>query len=162
MSGSSSTTTGATLRGGVAETLIGTDGADTLTGYAGSDFIDGGAGRDVVDYSAERVAGGLGPVSVDLLRGYATDSFGTVDRVVNIENVVATLGNDYVEGSTDANRVDGLAGNDIVWAWGGNDTIDGGTGDDTLAGGEGADSVVGGAGADWVWAGDGNDPTFPN
>src|SRR4051812_45054485 len=82
--------------------------------------------------------------------------------------VTGTSGNDYIYNSADAttpavpppgfnpisgatfaaDTIDGLAGNDIIYASFGNDTVNGGDGDDLLVGGPGADALTGGNGND--------------
>ena len=59
------------------------------------------------------------------------------------DNGVRTL-----QGSTQAEFLLGLEGNDRILGGGGSDLIDGGTGNDDLVGGAGADRMDGGAGAD--------------
>ena len=51
-----------------------------------------------------------------------------------------TAGNDRIEGTPDADTLDGLAGNDRIFGLGGNDTLSGGAGADTLIGGQGDDT----------------------
>ncbi len=48
-------------------------------------------------------------------------------------------GNDYLEGTQFADRLEGLAGNDYLFGWESGDTMIGGTGDDYLYGGYGDD-----------------------
>ncbi len=56
--------------------------------------------------------------------------------------------NEWLKGTNNAERLDALAGNDVVRGYGGDDTLIGGTGDDTLRGEAGNDELTGGTGAD--------------
>jgi Ca2+-binding RTX toxin-like protein len=69
----------------------------------------------------------------------------------------ATGSDDYLVGTTAADSISALGGNDQIFGSGGNDIIDGGagndsvdasTGNDILIGGQGSDSLIGGAGND--------------
>ncbi len=51
-------------------------------------------------------------------------------------------GNDYLEGTQFADRLEGLDGNDYLASWEGDDTLIGGTGDDYLYGGYGNDTYI--------------------
>ena len=109
--------------------LEGGGGTDILVGAGGNDVIDGGAGlNDTVDYSEA-----LNTVNIDLEAGQATqDGYLAIDTVVNIENVVGSDSDDVIAGNTDANRLEGRAGDDAFTATDGTDTVDGGDGSDTL------------------------------
>jgi hypothetical protein len=55
-------------------------------------------------------------------------------------------------GTSDADTLQGGAGDDVIHGGAGNDTILGGAGDDTIYGGTGNDTLIGGSGADaFVW-----------
>jgi Ca2+-binding RTX toxin-like protein len=110
------------LNGGFGDDMIlGGTGADRLTGGRGNDTLDGGSGSaDVVDYSLD--AGWHG-VSVNLTTGSAEDTWGDVDKLVNVENVVGTEFDDWIFGSKSANVITGGAGNDTLTGGGGNDTF---------------------------------------
>jgi Ca2+-binding RTX toxin-like protein len=117
--------------------LVGGDGDDIIRGGAASDVMVGGAGFDVFDgtaapsdpddydlvrYNAE---GGPQGVTVNLLTGVATDSFGNTDLLIDIEEVWGTAFADRLTG--------GNAGNDDWEAFrglAGADRIDGGRGFD--------------------------------
>jgi Ca2+-binding RTX toxin-like protein len=68
-----------------------------------------------------------------------------------------TEGADALDGTSAANVMAGLGGNDHLYGHGGNDTMTGGAGTDRMAGGTGDDLMAGGAGADLVDGGEGND-----
>ena len=122
-----------TLTGGQgADLLLGGDGEDTIVAGEGADVSDGGAGVDTVDYSG--LATGQ---SISLALNGSTDATVTVtggddDTVRNVENLIATSGDDQVSGDAQANDIQGLAGDDIISASDGADTLDGGAGNDTL------------------------------
>jgi len=127
-----------------ANELQGDDGDDTLRGGLGVDTLDGGNDSDTADYSA---AGG--PVNVDLTTNLTTDDGdGANDVLIDIEDIIATAGNDTLTGGSSANVIIAGAGDDIIDGKNDNDSIDAGTGDDTVFGGVGADTLVGGIGDD--------------
>ncbi len=101
--------------------IAGGSGADVLVGGRGNDRLDGGAGAaDVVDYSQD--AGWRG-ISVNLTTGSAEDSWGDLDKLVNVENVIGTTLDDWIFGSKGANVITGGGGNDTLAGGGGNDTF---------------------------------------
>ena len=66
---------------------------------------------------------------------------------------------EVIVGNDDADtgdRINGLGGNDTIWAKAGNDTINGGGGNDFVHGGEGNDVITDTEGDDLIW-GDGGD-----
>lgn len=69
----------------------------------------------------------------------------------------ATIGDDSVIGSTFADAVDGLGGDDVLRLGLGNDDADGGLGNDTLIGGQENDMLAGASGIDWLYGGFGDD-----
>ncbi|KAM3116326.1 calcium-binding protein [Phormidesmis sp. 146-33] len=127
-------------------------GNDLLIGNAGSDTLDGGDGIDTVSYRYDPKA-----VFVSLEQGTATDGFGDIDRLLNIENVVGSDGNDRLIGNDQINSLSGGNGDDVIEARGGNDTLYGNDGNDTLMGEAGDDTLIGGASADLLQGGEGND-----
>jgi Ca2+-binding RTX toxin-like protein len=62
--------------------------------------------------------------------------------------LAGTSGNDRRIGTSSAELIQGLAGNDDLSGGGGNDVIDGGSGRDTINGGTGNDELTGGEGRD--------------
>ncbi|MBW4474768.1 MAG: hypothetical protein KME45_30970 [Stenomitos rutilans HA7619-LM2] len=143
------------------DVLIGNSGAnqitalagnDLLIGNAGNDTLDGGDGLDTVSYRYDPKA-----VFVSLEQGTATDGFGDTDRLINIENVVGSNGNDRLIGDNQSNRLSGGNGDDVLEARGGNDTLYGNDGNDTLLGEAGDDTLIGGAGADLLQGGESSD-----
>ena len=141
-----------TLHGGAGQdSLYGGNGDDALIGGAGNDLIQGGAGHDTVYFS------GAAPVSVNLGYTAAQDTGRGLDTVVNIENISAAAGNDWLRGNALANALKGNNGNDTLEGRGSNDMLHGGAGSDVLLGGAGADLLGGGDGNDLLDGGGGND-----
>ena len=112
------------------DTLDGGDGDDSLSGGAGNDILIGGAGLDVLSYSYE---GGTAGVTVNLVVGTATDTFGNTDTLSGIE---------IVHGTSLADVITGDAGNNQLYGFDGADILNGGAGNDTMGGGLGNDVYV--------------------
>ena len=134
--------------------LNGGAGNDKLFGGAGDDFIDGGFGFDTID-------GGLGndttsyafysgPINANLATGLVSFPGNSVftDRLISIENLIGTAGNDTIIGNTADNSLFGEAGNDTINGGDGNDKLFGGAGNDWIDGGFGFDTIDGGLGND--------------
>ena len=110
-SGSDETIKGAdgedVLRGkGGADFLIGGNGRDTLEGGRGADILNGGAGVDTASYGSSSAA-----IAFDLsvsVSGTAGDALG--DRLVEIERIVGSTGNDTLLGHTGNDRFVGATG----------------------------------------------------
>ncbi|MEJ2619594.1 MAG: calcium-binding protein, partial [Candidatus Thiodiazotropha sp.] len=66
-------------------------------------------------------------------------------------------GDDAIEGTSEADSIDVLDGNDDVFAHEGDDIVNGGTGDDYLFGETGNDLLIGGDGVDFVLGMEGDD-----
>ncbi|MBW4472577.1 MAG: hypothetical protein KME45_19725 [Stenomitos rutilans HA7619-LM2] len=132
--------------------LFGEAGNDEFLGDAGNDALDGGDDIDTLNY---RYAPGA--VSVSLELGTASDGFGGVDTLRNIENVIGSEFADRLVGDNQANLILAGSGNDIIDGKGGNDQLFGEAGDDTLSGGAGDDQLVGDAGNDFLVGDAGND-----
>ncbi|MEX0367111.1 MAG: beta strand repeat-containing protein, partial [Ruegeria sp.] len=141
--------------GGGNDTLRGGNGEDTLTGGAGNDVLVGGAAIDTADLSG--IAATVG-ADIDLsLTGFQTTGDGSVDRFLQIENLVGTLLDDTLSGTSDANRIDGSDGDDQIFGREGNDTLIGGDGADSLLTGAGNDLAFGGFGQDTLVSDEGED-----
>lgn len=139
------------LHGGQgSDDLYGDDGDDDIYGGSGKDFIDGGNGDDTVHYEDSV------KVTVNLARGSASDSSGR-DKLLNIENVVGSSGDDSITGDDSGNHLRGDDGNDKLSGGGGDDLLEGGNGDDKISGGSGDDNLVGGSGKDHMIGGSGDD-----
>ena len=134
--------------------ITGGNASDTFFGGSGNDTIDGGAGRDTANYMDDTYDGtvnvavtGLG-VKVNLATGIATDNWGHMDTLLNIEDVSGSRFGDTITGNAVDNNLHGEDGNDTISGDAGNDWLDGGNGADSMVGGLGFDQLTGGAGND--------------
>ena len=137
------------LSGGAGnDTLTGGDGNDSVAGGDGNDEIVGGSGAGNDTYTGGtgidtvRYTSAITGISVSLALGRASGTEIGTDRLIGVENVIGGKGNDTVQGSLLANRLDGHTGNDTISAGAGGDTLDGGSGADSLLGGVGNDTYV--------------------
>jgi Ca2+-binding RTX toxin-like protein len=131
------------------DNIYGLAGDDTLQGFGGDDRIDGGDGSDTAalsllraNYSFVRNADGSvkitalsGAEGVDTLIGVETVLFKGDNTRVAVQELVAlkgTAGNDALfQGTSYAETMYGLAGDDGIRGLGGDDFLDGGAGYDT-------------------------------
>lgn len=122
------------------DVMCGLEGDDILAGLDGDDVIDGGDGNDTAAYDTA-----LCCVRADLLEGTASGQ--GADRLISIESLIGSQGDDVLRGTYGPNVLDGLGGTDLLYGQGGGDTLLGGFGDDYLATGGGG-VVDGSEGAD--------------
>ena len=116
--------------------LRGGPGNDWLLWQPGAPVVEGGDGRDTLSF-IDSVA----PVSVYFLNPWPTSGIlpgtaaaivsGTRYHLYDIENITGSRLDDWIGGSTDANTLRGMAGDDVLYGNGGADRIDGGAGRDT-------------------------------
>jgi len=146
------------------EWVSGTAQADTLTGadsateevewfaaLDGNDTIDGGTGGfDIVSYSDDDNRGGSAAVVVNLSTGTATDGFGSIDTLIDIEAVDGTRFGDHLIGDGLRNQLQGLDGDDILDG-NGSDIVGQGGFVDNLIGGAGNDAYVIDIGDEFAW-----------
>ncbi len=71
--------------------------------------------------------------------------------------VVATAGDDFLEGTADADLLDGAGGNDFIFGFNGDDVLLGRSGNDIISAGGGNDQAEGGTGRDFITLGQGDD-----
>jgi Ca2+-binding RTX toxin-like protein len=148
-------------------TLTGTSDDDIIFGLGGRDTIFAGSGNDFIvgGHDPDRIDGGddvdtasyedsLMGVVVDLVTGRGIGGDAEGDRLFNIENLVGSRHDDFLNGNDQANVLVGGGGLDFLDGRGGDDHLFGGSGDDILHGGAGADEIVGGPGTDTVTYGD--------
>ena len=130
----------------LSNTLKGMPGNDLLIGNGGDDILDGGDGIDTVSYRRDPDS-----VHVNLVEKKASDGFGGVDKISNVENVVGSNFNDEIIGDAQANTITagngadtlkGFAGNDLLMGEAGNDLIDGESDIDTVSYGNSPSGVV--------------------
>jgi hypothetical protein len=130
--------------------LAGTPGADVICGHGGDDILDGLQGDDVLDGGdgADTATFESAPccVRADLAAGTATGV--GIDRLVGIENLTGTSGDDVLRGDPVRNVLSGMGGTDLLYGGDGDDLLQGGNEDDFLAGEAGANTLDGGVGAD--------------
>ncbi|MEY8841919.1 calcium-binding protein, partial [Cribrihabitans sp. XS_ASV171] len=143
-------------------------GNDVIRPGTGSDTVEGGPGSDMIDFSGQPLVQGRGAgdflLDIDLAQGRA-DVFGPdLHQFTGIENVTGTEWEDRLKGDGSANRLIGLAGDDVIDGGEGADTINGGAGDDSIAGGpsdnDQRDVIFAGTGDDRADGGAGNDQLF--
>ena len=129
-------------------------GNDTLIGGPGGDELDGGDGDDTASY-----ADSPRHVNVDLTRslpqGRGGDAQG--DSLIDIENLIGSVGPDRLTGDIKDNVLTGLDGNDTIIGNEGEDTLNGNAGNDRLVGGDGNDTLNGGEGGDRLQGNNGED-----
>jgi Ca2+-binding RTX toxin-like protein len=146
-------------------------GNDLLAGGAGHDYIEGGDGDDVILLSGTlavprqvKTDDPMWAPRGDLRAWAQAETWGVYDPYDASTIRVTYQQSDGKEFSgvsgdakdTDADIVEGGAGNDLVAGSWGDDAIFGEAGDDNLRGLAGDDAMSGGDGADWM-AGDGID-----
>lgn len=139
------------LAGGTGnDSLYGEAGEDVLIGGGGADSVYGGDGNDILlvdqtDGVYDYLDGGSGADALSFERWSAGVTFtlgsGSVfgDGYAGIEDVIGTRHVDVFTGDAQANRLYGVAGDDILSGGDGNDTLEGGAGADVLNGGSGTD-----------------------
>jgi Ca2+-binding RTX toxin-like protein len=142
------------------DTIIGGTGNDEIYGGSGADTIDGGAGNDTVSYlddGYDSAGAGWRGVYVELAPGLATDNWGNIDTLTNIENASGSNMADTLAGNAGSNILNGHGGDDTFYGEDGDDFIYGGDGNDWMFGGADNDQLNGGAGNDTIDGGDGHD-----
>ncbi len=140
--------------GGGADRVVAGNGNDRFVATVGdgNDRYAGGGGIDTYDLSQTTANS-----DVNLARGRSSSSETGRDRLVSVENVVGSHGNNRIVGSAGDNVIDGLDGNDNLSGGRGADTLFGGAGLDILNGDADNDILVGGTGNDVMNGGTGLD-----
>ena len=111
--------------------IQGNDGDDVIRGASGSDILDGGDHVTGDELRFDEL-NGVG-VGLDLTAGTATFAAdGSTDTFTNFESYVLTQQDDSIVGSTGADIVQSLGGDDVFNASQGADDLDGGVGSDTV------------------------------
>ncbi|MEQ1576886.1 MAG: tandem-95 repeat protein, partial [Hyphomicrobium sp.] len=109
------------------DTMFGLDGTDTfvLVFDGVVDVIDGGNQIDWATYENEKggVFAALGGTSVG----------GNSDILANVDYLRGSLGNDFLLGDAQANRIEGWGGSDVLTGAGGGDDLVGGSGGNNTA-----------------------------
>ncbi|MBR0875484.1 S8 family serine peptidase [Bradyrhizobium tropiciagri] len=106
--------------------------------------VDTDGGNDTLNFAAGDQA-----VVLDL-SGATASSFQNTAIVLDgdFENVIGTMYNDVLTGSSAANKLVGDFGDDVISGGAGDDILLGGAGNDTLNGGTGSNTIDGGDGVD--------------
>jgi Ca2+-binding RTX toxin-like protein len=119
------------------DTVIGSSNADTLAGFDGDDILIGGAGADVLDGGAGNNTASYSTAAAGLFAGLEEAGFNSGDALGDtynaIDNLEGSAFNDFLYGSSHANRLSGGAGNDVLVGKGAGDSFFGGTGIDTVS-----------------------------
>lgn len=115
--------------------LFGGDGNDTLAGGAGNDTLDGGDDSDTVSYATLNagwtVSSTLSGGDVVVTTYDSNSVIVKTDRLISIENVIGSGGNDSLVSASAGTTLNGGAGNDTLTASSaGGDILIGGDGDD--------------------------------
>jgi len=162
------------------DVILGNDGDDNVEARNGNDWLDGGAGDDMLfgNQGDDILIGGLGNDTLNGGQGIDTVIYqdhdgvivymtnggeaqevapGEFDTLINIENLIASNGNDVIFGNGKDNLILGLEGDDELRGRNGDDALFGDAGADRLVGGNGEDYLAGGADADRLVGGEGAD-----
>ncbi|WP_237153020.1 calcium-binding protein [Oryzibacter oryziterrae] len=125
-------------------TFYGGNQNDTFISVGWQNVINGGFGTDTISYAHRHEDFTLGgtAVTIDLQSGQVATGTTRIEHLSSIENAVGSERDDLIFGTTGANNLKGVGGNDGIDAGAGNDTIEGGNGNDELIGGAGADKFV--------------------
>lgn len=131
-------------------------GNDIINPGLGIDIAYGGTGNDllIIDYSAgdDANAGGITSTSANVHTRADVNTGAVLDRVTTAE-----MERSHITGTSKADTMRGLDGNDMLFASGGNDTLYGNNGNDYLDGGPGADQMFGNSGNDFYLVDDTGD-----
>jgi serralysin len=114
------------------DTFVGSVRDEQFMGLGGRDTIDGGGGFDIVRYDRDERRDGKGSVTVNLATQKATDGFGQIDTLKNIEGARTGSAADKLYGNSADNAFRAGAGNDLLSGGLGNDTLRGEGGNDTF------------------------------
>ncbi|MBE1285987.1 MAG: hypothetical protein GJ676_21920, partial [Rhodobacteraceae bacterium] len=98
---------------------------------------------------------GASDTFLDILDEYDVNHHGHLDRSLNM--IIRGAGDQVIDGTGQADGIDGGRGKDKLSGKGGADVLQGGYGNDVLLGGGGADVLDGGHGEDVLKGGNGND-----
>jgi Ca2+-binding RTX toxin-like protein len=132
--------------------LIGSNSADSIAFDKFATVIDGKDGIDTIDYSSLNFFNQ--EIELNLENGTATNGIAPNPfnhKLYNIENIIASQGDDSITANSQ---------NNIIYGNQGNDNISGNEGDDSLYGDAGVDTISGGVGDDIIYGGENNDTLF--
>ena len=130
--------------------LFGGDDNDRFEVGPGANALDGGSGFDTADYSSSdagvRVVLDTSPDEV----GFGSGGSAEGNTLISIEGVIGSKFADVLTGNSEANKLEGGAGTDIIGVTSGKNTLDGGSENDLIIGGFGNDDLSGGTGNDVI------------
>ncbi|MFV2065405.1 MAG: SdrD B-like domain-containing protein, partial [Pirellulales bacterium] len=157
---------------GGSNTVFGGPGDDTyrIELAAGGDTTqieeENNEGIDLLDFSPMTIGIGDG-VAVDLSDGTGVVAQHVADatrqvttdpaKIINLENVIGSTGDDTIVGSDAVNDLRGNDGADVIDGGLGDDLLRGELGDDILRGGKNDDTLIGGAGSNQLDGGPNDD-----
>lgn len=127
------------------DSLVGGDGIDTLTGGAGNDTLAGGAQNDLADYRSD---GGKMGIIGDLRIGQVQDTYGDIDSLKGIDQLLGTKYGDFMIGGYYDVTLKGFNGDDTLIGSSGRERIIGGDANDVVTGDAGDDTLIGNNGDD--------------
>lgn len=130
--------------------LFGGDDNDRFEVGPGANALDGGSGFDTADYSSSdagvRVVLDTSPDEV----GFGSGGSAEGNTLISIEGVIGSKFADVLTGNSEANKLEGGAGTDVIGVISGKNTLDGGSENDLIIGGFGNDDLSGGTGNDVI------------
>ncbi len=143
-----------------AENITTGEGADSIFAGDGDDTVDAGRGNDTIggDGGVNTISfvTATWDISIDL-SGFAHAGANGSDILSNFQNAIGGSGNDVINGTIIANRLEGGEGNDLIDGdrqndqAGGNDSLFGGAGDDVIIDKYGSVAqIFGGTGSDRI------------
>lgn len=138
--------------GGGNDKIDGGTGNDEILGGLGNDTLKGGVGFDCVSYENSSSS-----VIIDFKSGYASGSEIGRDTISLFEQACGGSGSDTLTASATGSRLDGGAGNDLIFGGVGTDVLNGDKGNDALRGDGSSDTLQGGVGNDTLDGGIGSD-----
>lgn len=143
----------ASLSGGLLS-IVGSAHRDEL-----SVLLDEGSSQVVVRNSESEVGrfALAGVLAIDIESGGGFDSVVVDSRLTQAARIDGGSGDDLIRAGSGPTTILGGQGNDRLFGGRAGDSIAGGEGKDKIRGGGGADSIEGGAGSDSLWGGEGND-----
>jgi Ca2+-binding RTX toxin-like protein len=118
------------------DTLIGNASYNEINGGQGADYINGAGGIDLARYDQFN----SGSVTVSLMDSSTNTALGIVftdtaagDQLINIEQLIGSVHNDFLYGDGGANYLHGNGGDDVLEGMAGADSLEGASGTDTAS-----------------------------
>lgn len=145
------------------------DGGLSSDSFSWSSSLDGNLGTgSYLVLSANYLTRGVHTITLTASDSDNMTTTASVNITIAARNMLPVANNDEVFGgleetllidvlANDIDRIDGKAGNDLIYAGFGEDVVAGRTGDDTIYGGPGNDLILGHRGDDTIYGGLSND-----